>query len=169
MRRAGKRLPRGRRQELLTEIEAHLHEAIAPEATDAEALTVLDRLGGPEEIIEAEQPVRMAPWLGADGGVGIGANDDYRVPDLALHRPGAPTQWHPTAALVAEIISPGDETWEKLPFYAGHRVGELLIVDPQQRQAQWQAIEDGEYCPVKRSRVIDLGPDELMQRLDWPA
>ena len=45
------------------------------------------------------------------GGVGIGAGeDDYRVPDLALHRPGAAEQWHPTAALVVEIISPGDET-----------------------------------------------------------
>ncbi|MBV8870215.1 MAG: Uma2 family endonuclease, partial [Acetobacteraceae bacterium] len=35
------------------------------------------------------------------GGVGIGTSkESYRVPDLALHRPGAAEQWHPTAALV---------------------------------------------------------------------
>lgn len=56
LRRAGRGLPRGRLRELVAEIEAHLSEAIDPEASDAEALTVLDRLGEPEEIVEAERP-----------------------------------------------------------------------------------------------------------------
>jgi hypothetical protein len=56
LRRAGRGLPRGRLNELVVEVEGHLAEAVGPEATDAEALTVLDRLGTPEEIIEAEQP-----------------------------------------------------------------------------------------------------------------
>ncbi len=38
--------------------------------------------------------------------------------------------WFATAALVVEIVSPGDKTWEKLPFYAAHSVDESLIVDP---------------------------------------
>ena len=29
--------------------------------------------------------------------------------------------------LVIEIVSPGDDTWKKLPFYAAHDVDELLI------------------------------------------
>jgi hypothetical protein len=61
LRRAGRRLPRGRLKELVAEIEGHLTEAISPEASDAEALTVLDRLGQPEEIIDAEQPHAVAP------------------------------------------------------------------------------------------------------------
>jgi hypothetical protein len=50
------RLPASRRNDIVTEVEAHLQEAIKPGASDSEALTVLDRLGDPEEIIEAEQP-----------------------------------------------------------------------------------------------------------------
>jgi hypothetical protein len=61
LRRAGRGLPRGRLKELIAEIEGHLSEAISPESSDAEALTVLDRLGEPEEIIEAEQPQAVAP------------------------------------------------------------------------------------------------------------
>jgi hypothetical protein len=56
LRKASARLPRGRRDELCAEIEAHLAEAIDPQAPDADALTVLDRLGEPEEIVAAEQP-----------------------------------------------------------------------------------------------------------------
>jgi hypothetical protein len=56
LRRAGRRLPTGRRRELLAEIEAHLSEAIDPRASDAQALTVLDRLGAPEAIIAADAP-----------------------------------------------------------------------------------------------------------------
>lgn len=54
LRRAGRGLPPGRRRELLAEIEGHLSEGIDPSASDAEALTVLDKLGEPEAIIEAE-------------------------------------------------------------------------------------------------------------------
>lgn len=35
---------------------------------------------------------------------------DFRVPDGGLHRSGAGGDWQPTAALVIEILSPGDES-----------------------------------------------------------
>jgi hypothetical protein len=56
LRRAGRGLPPERLRELLAEIEGHLSEAIDPSASDAQALTVLDRLGDPEAIIAAETP-----------------------------------------------------------------------------------------------------------------
>ena len=56
LRRAGRGLPPARRRELLAEIEGHLSEAIDPSASDAQALTVLDKLGEPEAIIAAEMP-----------------------------------------------------------------------------------------------------------------
>jgi hypothetical protein len=56
LRRAARRLPPGRRAELLAEIEAHLAEALDPRATDPEARNVLDRLGTPAAIVGAEQP-----------------------------------------------------------------------------------------------------------------
>jgi hypothetical protein len=54
--RAARRLPRSERQDLVEEISAHLSEATNPDMSDAEALTVLDRLGDPEEIVEAQRP-----------------------------------------------------------------------------------------------------------------
>jgi hypothetical protein len=56
LRRAARGLPPDRRRELLTEIEGHLSEAIDASASDAQALTVLDKLGEPEAIIAAERP-----------------------------------------------------------------------------------------------------------------
>jgi hypothetical protein len=56
LRRAGRGLPPGRLRELLAEIEGHLSEAIDPDASDAQALTVLDKLGDPDAIIAAETP-----------------------------------------------------------------------------------------------------------------
>jgi Uma2 family endonuclease len=89
---------------------------------------------------------------------------------LALLRPGFAPQWNDTAALVVEIVSPSDKTWEKLGFYAAHRVDELLIVDPQERKAHWLGLQaDGQYRPMERSGLIELGPAELAGRIDWPV
>lgn len=112
-------------------------------------------------------PARAAGLI-AGGEFNLGCIDDYRVPDRGLHRPEAAGNWCATAALVVEIVSPGDETWEKVPFYADHQVDELLIVDPQKRSVNWVVLKDGEYCPVQRSGLIDLGPLELADRIDWP-
>ena len=93
---------------------------------------------------------------------------DFRVPDGGLHRPGASGVWQATAAMVVEIISPGDESRQKLPFYAAHDVDEVLLVDPADRTVTWLALHDGDYEPVQRSGLIELGPAELARRLNWP-
>lgn len=64
-----------------------------------------------------------------------------------------------------EIVSPGDESWQKLPFYAAHKVDEVLIAD---HTVHWLALADGEYREVQRSGLIDTGPAELAERIDWP-
>jgi len=96
------------------------------------------------------------------------SEQDFRVPDGGLHRPGAAGVWLSTAAVVVEVLSPGDESWQKLPFYAEHHVDEVLLVDPDKRTVTWLALRDGEYEPVERSGLIELGPTELAERLDWP-
>jgi hypothetical protein len=58
--RAARTLPGDRRRELVSEIESHLAEAIPPAASDLEALEVIERLGPPGEIVEAEQPARVS-------------------------------------------------------------------------------------------------------------
>jgi Uma2 family endonuclease len=94
--------------------------------------------------------------------------ENYRVPDGGLHRARYWGTWEHTAPLVVEIVSPGDETWEKLPFYAAHAVDEVLILDPVEHAIHWLGLAGGEYRPLERSGVIDLGPVELAERIDWP-
>jgi Uma2 family endonuclease len=115
-------------------------------------------------------PARDAGLEAAMGEFNLGDSiDDFRVPDGGLHCPGTSGVWLHTAALVVEIISPGDETWQKLPFYAAHDVDEVLIVDPEKRSVHWLGLADGEYRPIERSGLIDLGPNELAEHIDWPS
>jgi hypothetical protein len=51
LKKAAANLPRARRKELLGEIESHLSEALPTDASEAEALNVLERLGDPTEIV----------------------------------------------------------------------------------------------------------------------
>ncbi len=101
-------------------------------------------------------------------GVNVGESDNFRSPDAVIQRERLLGVWHPTAALAVEVLSPHDETWQKLPHYAEHGVDELVIVDPRERTVTWLALADGEYRPAERSQVIDASADELAAQLDWP-
>jgi Uma2 family endonuclease len=98
----------------------------------------------------------------------LGSKDDYRVPDGGLHRAGPDRLYYDTAALVIEIVSPGDETWAKLPFYAAHYVDEVVIVDQAERRVDWLGLAEGRYAPREASALIAVGPAELTARIDWP-
>lgn len=99
----------------------------------------------------------------------LGVKDDFRVPDLGVHRERPRGTWIAKAAIAVEILSPEDETWSKLPFYARHGVEELLIVDPSNNSVSWLALHGGEYRPAGRSEILDLGAAQLGELIDWPA
>lgn len=101
------------------------------------------------------------------GDFNIGDEDNYRIPDGGLHRPGPDELFYPTVAVAVEIVSPGDETWKKLPFYAAHEVDEVLVVDPLERVVHWLGLRDGEYLPIERSALIDYGPGQLAKQISW--
>jgi Uma2 family endonuclease len=114
-------------------------------------------------------PSRGAGLFPTMGEFNLGDSEhDFRVPDGGLHRQRLRGVWHATAALVVEIVSPDNETWEKLPFYAAHHVDELLIVDPEKRTVHWLALAAGEYRAVEHSGLIDLGAAEIASLIDWP-
>ena len=47
-------------------------------------------------------------------------------------------------------------------------MGELLVVDLQKQRVGWLGLEPaGEYAPMERSGLIELGRAELAERLDW--
>ena len=119
--------------------------------------------------VALDEPARDAGLEAAMGEFNLGDSiDDFRVPDGGLHRSGTDGVWLHTAALVVEIVSPGDESWEKLPFYAAHEVDEVLILDPEERAVHWLGLSDGEYHPIEHSALIDLGAAELADKIDWP-
>ncbi|HEV7804285.1 MAG TPA: Uma2 family endonuclease [Solirubrobacteraceae bacterium] len=114
-------------------------------------------------------PARAAGLVPTMHEFNVGESEhDFRVPDGGLHRPGACGVWHPTVAAVVEILSAGDESWQKLPFYAEHHVDEVLLVDLAERMITWLALHGGGYEPVERSGLIELGPTDLAARIDWP-
>ncbi|MGH2898514.1 MAG: Uma2 family endonuclease [Solirubrobacteraceae bacterium] len=116
-----------------------------------------------------DAPARTAGLVPAMGDFNLGESEhDFRVPDGGLLRPGASGVWLPTAALVVEIIAPGDESREKLGFYAERHVDEVLLVDCAEHTVTWLALRDGDYDPIERSGLIELGPAELARRIDWP-
>jgi Uma2 family endonuclease len=129
---------------------------------------------GEHAEIETQLAVLLSPrartaGLVMSGRFNLGESEhDFRVPDGGLHRRRPRGTWHSTAALVVEIVSSGDETWNKLQFYAGHQVDEILIVAPAERTVTWLLLGEGEYRPVKRSGLIELGATELADQIDWP-
>lgn len=148
-------------QDVLDEVwEGVYHMNPVPHASHAYVAQQLAEILGP--------PARNAGLVPILSNVNIGESDNYRVPDGALFRTRPDTVFEPTAALVLEIHSPNDKTWEKLGFYAAHQIDEFLIVDKQERRVHWLGLTAGEYEPIAASRLIELGPDELATRLDWP-
>ncbi len=77
--------------------------------------------------------------------------NDYRIPDLVLLTPdrfdidrneyfeGPPT-------VVVEIRSPGDETFEKMSFYAKLAVPEVWIIERDTRTPELHVLTEGDYA-----------------------
>jgi Uma2 family endonuclease len=122
-----------------------------------------------QQLAELLGPAARQAGLTATGDFNLGERDDFRVPDRGVHDGEPRGTWVPTAALVVEILSPGDETWQKPPFYARRGVREVLIVDPLERAVHWPALAAGRYVERDRSAVLELGSDELAGLLEWPA
>ncbi len=78
------------------------------------------------------------------------ADDSWRVPELAVVRPGQVVHRgvERGCVLVVEIRSPGDETDAKIPFYAGFGVDELLIVERDSASVALLRLHAGTLVPV---------------------
>ena len=115
-------------------------------------------------------PYAEAAGLVDTGAFNLGEPEDFRVPDAGMHRgdPDPDAVYLPTAALVVEIVSPGDETWDKLPFYAACGVEEVIIVDYADRRARVFALSGSTYAEVLVSEALGIGSEEIGSRIRWP-
>lgn len=115
----------------------------------------------------------LAPWAARAGLRGttefnVGEPDDFRVPDRGYHRPPVPDALYlSTAALVVEVLSPGDESWAKLGFFAAHRIDEVLVVDPANRELHWLVRADAGYEPTHHSDLLDVDVAEVAAAIRW--
>jgi Uma2 family endonuclease len=116
----------------------------------------------------------IGPYADKAGLVGtgpfnLGQPDDYRVPDQGYHHGFDPgLVYFPTAAVVVEIVSPDDETFEKLPFYAAHGVEEVIVVEPEERKVKVLGLVDGNYEERDASAVLGFSGAEVARALHWP-
>ncbi|MEX0659371.1 MAG: Uma2 family endonuclease [Egibacteraceae bacterium] len=140
--------------------EGDYHMAPAPHAAHG----VLD-----QQLAVLLDPLARAAGLVGSGPFNLGHPDDYRVPDRGLHRAAPSGTWVATAALVVEIVSPDDETWAKLAFYAAHEVDELVVADPHSRTLYWLARSaGGAYEPIEASVLLGVDAAAFAEQIDWP-
>ena len=80
---------------------------------------------------------------------------DFRTPDVVVAPRGAASDRgiEGQAALVIEIRSPGDESFEKIPFYGRVGVAEMLIVDRDSKEVRRWVNGGG------RLDEVPAGPD----------
>ena len=88
-------------------------------------------------------PVNLAP-------VGGWPDKNYRVPDLVLLTPERffidhNEYFEGPPDVVVEIHSPGDEAYEKLPFYADLGVPEVWIIDRETKDPEIYLLKRGRY------------------------
>ena len=139
--------------------EGSYHVAPAPSAAHA----YLD-----DVVAVLVHPYARAADLVGTGPFNLGQPNDYRVPDRGYHR-GRPTgTWVPTAAIVVEIVSPDDETYDKFGFYADHGVEELFVVDADSRVLKmWRLTPDG-YAETAHSALLAVTAADLAAAISWP-
>ena len=70
---------------------------------------------------------------------------------------------------MVEVVSPGDETWQKLGFYAAHSVDELLIADPAKRSVTWLVLHAGRYVEAEYSPLLRVDVAKLTEQINWPT
>ncbi len=107
-----------------------------------------------------------AELLGS-GAFNLGTPEDYRVPDGGFHRVLPEGVYVASAPVVVEIVSPDDETFAKLGFYAAHGVLEVLVALPEERAVRCYDPATGEQLTT--STVLGVDVSELSTQLEWPG
>lgn len=95
---------------------------------------------------------------------GDGWRQNYREPDVAVFlRDGKAinrgTHWQGAADFLVEIISPGERTHDKIPFYGRIGVVELMVIDRDPWTIELYRQQDGQMAKVGQSTLN--APDVL--------
>jgi Uma2 family endonuclease len=97
----------------------------------------------------------------------LGGPKNFRVPDLGFHHTDPIGAWHPTAAIVVEVRSPDDESYQKFDFYFEQGVEEVLIADIETEAVQWYGRGDAEFVPHDSSEILSVTAEQVRSKLGW--
>jgi Uma2 family endonuclease len=123
--------------------------------------------------VQAELTMVLGPYakragLVTSAGFNLGTDKhDFRVPDGGFTTTRSGLLYVPTAVVVIEVLSPDDETYDKLDFYAAHGVQEILIAHPQERWVRCHDLQAGA-AEIPRSRCLDVAMAEVIAAIAWP-
>jgi Uma2 family endonuclease len=118
-------------------------------------------------LIRILDPLAAAAQLELSLEFNLGSSTDFRVPDLGLHR-GSPTgTWIDTAAIVVEVRSPDDETFEKFAFYFECGVDEVLVADLVERTVTWFVRGADAFVPAAMSELLATSLVDVQTALGW--
>lgn len=121
-----------------------------------------------DELAGALRDAARRAGLRGSGPFDLGTSSDYRVPDGGYHR-GTPTEaWLATAAIVVEVLSPDDETYQKFDFYFIHGVEEIVVADPEERTVRWWRRAGQGYESTVASALLGVSADGIAAAIDWP-
>jgi Uma2 family endonuclease len=148
-------------QDLYDEVwEGVYHVAAAPNARHSDVQAQLIRILG---------SLGDHVGLRVHGPDNIGGPRNFRVPDVVLLRGTPDPVWQHTAAIVVEVVSPGDESRLKFGHYFDMGVEEFLIVDPGPRTVEWFARGADAFVPTDGSAILGISTEELHAAIDWPS
>lgn len=119
-----------------------------------------------DEIAAALRPYAKRAGLVGSGPFNLGVAGDFRVPDRGFHRTKPTGVFARSSAVVVEILSPDDESFEKFDFYARHGVQEVIVVDPDLQEVHCYALPSAERRD--RSQALDVDMSDLTDAIDWP-
>jgi Uma2 family endonuclease len=99
-------------------------------------------------------------------------DQDYRIPDVCVMRPDRLPQGEVMFVrpnVVFEIRSPGDETYEKLPFYAAVGVETVVVVERDTKATQVFGLSSSDFVPLPPSANgwTSIRPIEVELRTEW--
>jgi Uma2 family endonuclease len=120
------------------------------------------------EVAAALRPAVRRARLRESGPFNLGVADDFRVPDIGYQRDTPDGVWLPTAAIVVEVRSPDDETFDKFGFFFDHGVDELAVADPDARSVQWWLRGSQGFEPTEHSALLDVSVADIVGAIDWP-
>lgn len=125
-------------------------------------------------IVDDELGSVLKPYARRSGLIGcitfnLGTPDDYRVPDRGYLTEIGPGSFLPTAAVVVEVLSPDDESYEKFAFYASHGVREVLVAHPTQRWVHCYDLQQDPPARAERCESLNVSMATLEAEIAWPG